>query len=131
MIENPNYKGEWIHPLIANPDYVDDDNLYLYTDNKFVGIEVWQVKAGTIFDNFIVTDDLAEADKLAALTKATQEGEKKAFDKEEEERKAKEVCVSFFTCNSFSFRRKKERPEKLKRRLTMTKRKMERRMSSK
>lgn len=90
LIENPNYKGEWIHPLIANPDYVDDDNLYLYTDNKFVGIEVWQVKAGTIFDNFIVTDDIAEADKFAALTKATQEGEKKAFDKEEEERKAKE-----------------------------------------
>jgi calreticulin len=91
LIDNPNYKGEWIHPLIANPDYVDDDNLYLFNDNKFVGIEVWQVKAGTIFDNFIVTDDVAEAEKFAALTKATQEGEKKAFEADEAERKAREA----------------------------------------
>jgi calreticulin len=90
MIENPKYQGEWVHPMIANPDYVDDDTLYRFKDNKFVGIEVWQVKAGTIFDNFIVTDDAAEAEKFAALTKATQEGEKKMHEKEEEERKAKE-----------------------------------------
>jgi len=90
MIENPKYQGEWVHPMIANPDYVDDDTLYRFTDNKFLGIEVWQVKAGTIFDNFIVTDDAAEAEKFAALTKATQEGEKKMHEKEEEERKAKE-----------------------------------------
>jgi len=90
MIDNPAYKGEWVHPMIANPDYVDDDTLYRFKDNKYVGIEIWQVKAGTIFDNFIVTDDIEEANKLAELTKATQAGEKKMFEKEEEERKAKE-----------------------------------------
>jgi len=90
MIDNPAYKGEWIHPMVANPDYVEDNNLYLFSDNKFVGFEIWQVKAGTIFDNIIVTDDVAEAEKLAELTKKTQEGEKKMHDKEEEERKAKE-----------------------------------------
>jgi calreticulin len=90
LIENPAYKGEWIHPVIPNPDYYEDDNLYLFEDNSFVGFELWQVKAGTIFDNIIITDDKAEADKLAELTKKTQEGEKKAFDKEESERKAKE-----------------------------------------
>jgi len=90
LIDNPAYKGEWIHPVIPNPDYFEDDNLYLFEDNSFVGFELWQVKAGTIFDNIIVTDDKAEADKLAELTKKTQEGEKKAFDKEESERKAKE-----------------------------------------
>ena len=83
--------------MISNPEYVDDDNLYLYTDNKFVGIEVWQVKSGTIFDNFLVTDDLAEAEKFAALTKATQEGEKKMHEKEEEQRKAKEVNKFHFS----------------------------------
>jgi len=90
MIDNPAYKGEWVHPMIANPDYVEDDTLYRFKDNKYVGIEIWQVKAGTIFDNFIVTDDIEEANKLAELTKATQAGEKKMFEKEEEERKAKE-----------------------------------------
>jgi len=90
MIENPAYKGEWVHPLVANPDFVDDDNLYAFEDNKFVGFELWQVKAGTIFDNIIVTDDMAEAEKFAELTKAVQEGEKKMFDKAEDERRAKE-----------------------------------------
>jgi len=90
MIENPAYKGEWVHPLIPNPDFVDDDNLYAYDDNALVGIEVWQVKAGTIFDNILVTDDEAEQKKWADQTKATQEGEKKAHDKQEEERRQRE-----------------------------------------
>jgi calreticulin len=90
MIDNPAYKGEWVHPLVPNPDYYEDSNLYLYESNKYVGFDIWQVKAGTIFDNIIVTDDIAEARKFAELTNKTKEGEKKMFDKQEEERKAKE-----------------------------------------
>lgn len=90
QIENPAYKGEWVHPEIANPDYYDDDSLYSYDSFKYIGIEVWQVKAGTIFDNFLITDDIEEANKFGELTKKTREGEKKMFDKAEEERKAKE-----------------------------------------
>jgi len=90
MIDNPAYKGEWVHPVVPNPDYYEDENLYLYESNKFVGFEIWQVKAGTIFDNIIVTDDVAEARKLAELTNKTRDAEKKMFDKQEEERKAKE-----------------------------------------
>jgi len=90
MIPNPAYKGEWIHPVVPNPDYVDDDNLYAYASNKFVGIEIWQVKAGTIFDNVLVTDDVDEATKVAEITKQLQEAEQKAFKKDDEERKARE-----------------------------------------
>jgi len=90
MIDNPEYKGEWVHPMIPNPDYVEDNNLYLYEDNKFVGFEIWQVKAGTIFDNIIVTDDAAEAEKFAEMTKATQAGEKKMKEKEDEAKEADE-----------------------------------------
>jgi len=91
MIPNPAYKGEWVHPKIANPDFQDNDNLYLYEDNKFVGFELWQVKSGSIFDNILVTDSTAEAEKWAELTKKTQEGEKKMKEKaDEEQRKADE-----------------------------------------
>jgi len=90
MIDNPDYKGEWVHPMVPNPEYFDDDKLYLYKSNKYVGIEVWQVKSGTIFDNFLVTDSVAEAEAMAKLTEKTREDEKKMFDKQEEERKAKE-----------------------------------------
>jgi len=90
LIDNPAYKGEWVHPLIANPDFVDDNDLYLYESNKYVGIEVWQVKSGTIFDNILITDDVAEAAKFAELNNKTRDAEKKMHDKLEEEKKAKE-----------------------------------------
>jgi len=93
MIENPEYQGEWIHPMVPNPDYYEDDNLYLYTSNKFVGIEVWQVKSGTIFDHFLVTDDLAEAEKVVEKVNETREGEKAAQEKKDEEMKAKEEAA--------------------------------------
>jgi len=90
QIENPLYKGEWIHPKISNPDFSDDDNIYAFDDNSYVGLEVWQVKAGTIFDHIIVTDDVAEADKLATVTEKAREAEKKAYEKDEAEKRAKE-----------------------------------------
>jgi calreticulin len=90
QIPNPDYKGEWVHPVIPNPAYAEDSNLYLYENNQFVGFELWQVKAGTIFDNILITDNWTEAEAFAARTRVTKEGEKKAFDKAEEERKAKE-----------------------------------------
>jgi len=93
MIENPEYKGEWIHPMVPNPDYYEDDNLYLYQSNKFVGIEVWQVKSGTIFDHFLITDDLSEAEKAVEKVNETREGEKAAQEKKDEEMKAKEEAA--------------------------------------
>lgn len=64
-IDNPDYKGEWVHPLIDNPDYYEDDSLYAYDNNKYVGFEIWQVRAGTIFDHILVTDDVDYANKEA------------------------------------------------------------------
>jgi len=90
-IPNPEYKGKWVHPEIANPDYVDDKELYDYDDIGAVGIELWQVKAGTLFDNIIVTDSIAEADALREQTyEAYKSGEKAMFDKIEKEKRDKE-----------------------------------------
>merc|ERR1712139_75072 len=69
-ISNPAYKGVWEAQKIANPEYEDDDSVYKYDDFGFVGIDVWQVKANTIFDNIIITDDVVEADAFAAKWKA-------------------------------------------------------------
>merc|ERR1712164_156874 len=55
-IKNPAYKGVWEAKLIDNPKYVADDNLYKYANFGSVGIDVWQVKSGTIFDNILITD---------------------------------------------------------------------------
>merc|ERR1719334_2827268 len=92
QIDNPAYKGEWVHPEIDNPEYSADANLYKYDDIGAVGFEIWQVKSGTIFDNIIVTDDVAEAEAFAKETfEATKDGEKMMKDKiDEEERKKQE-----------------------------------------
>merc|ERR1711871_625222 len=96
-IANPAYKGVWEAKLIANPKYAPDDKLYLYEKFSTVGIDVWQVKSGTIFDNILITDDVAYAKEHAEKTwKAQKDGEKAAKEKaderakKEEERKAKE-----------------------------------------
>jgi len=88
-IPNPEYKGEWVHPKIANPEYQEDNEIYSFKSNKFVGIEIWQVKSGTIFDNFLVTDSLETANEWAVKSLARQEGEKELKKKADEERRAK------------------------------------------
>jgi len=82
-ISNPAYKGPWVHPQIPNPDYKPDSTLYQFDSNAFLGIEIWQVKAGSIFDNFLVTDDLDLAlERAKALNKVreAEQAAKKAVD---------------------------------------------------
>jgi calreticulin len=75
-IDNPDYKGEWVHPMIANPKFVDDDTMYAFEDFGAIGIDVWQVKSGSTFDNFLITDDQAELDAQFEAFKGIQEAEK-------------------------------------------------------
>jgi calreticulin len=99
MIDNPDYKGPWVHPEIDNPEYEPDDTLYSYDSFGAIGIDIWQVKSGTIFDNIILTDSVTEAEKFLAETytknkdaekAAFDAAEKKRTDAEEAERKAAE-----------------------------------------
>jgi calreticulin len=82
MIDNPKYKGIWVAPDIDNPDFKDDPKLYLQKDIKYIGFELWQVKAGSIFDNIIVADSLEEARAFAEETwVAHKDAEKAMMDK--------------------------------------------------
>nr|VDD08103.1 unnamed protein product [Brassica rapa] len=93
QIKNPNYKGKWEAPEIDNPDFKDDSELYVFPKLKYVGIELWQVKSGSLFDNVLICDDPDYAKKLADETWGKlKDAEKAAFDeiekkKEEEESK--------------------------------------------
>eukprot|EP00249_Psilotum_nudum_P013705 c24465_g1_i5 orf=250-1374(+) len=80
-IKNPDYKGKWKAPMINNPDFEDDPELYVFTGLKYVGFELWQVKAGSLFDNVLVCDDPEYAKKFADETWGkNKEAEKNAFD---------------------------------------------------
>jgi calreticulin len=94
MIPNPAYKGEWKAPMIDNPDYFQDDHILETILGKegfgHIGIEIWQVKSGTIFDNVLVTDSFQEAKDFAEATwGATKEGERKMKNQADEEDRKK------------------------------------------
>jgi len=93
QIPNPAYKGKWVHPEIANPDFFEDKEVYAFDNLAYVGFELWQVKAGSIFDNIIVTDSIDEAEKLIADTYTkNKDAEKSMFDEaEKKKRDAEEV----------------------------------------
>jgi calreticulin len=95
-IPNPAYKGEWVHPKVDNPKYVADANLYAFDSFKYVGIEIWQVKSGSVYGNFLVTDDVelakTEADNILARVQGERDGEaaaEEAARKKEAEEAAK------------------------------------------
>merc|ERR1712168_680649 len=88
QIDNPAYKGKWVHPEIDNPEYKEEDaaKLGVYEDFGAIGLDLWQVKSGTIFDNFLITDDPEEAKKIGEETwGAIKDGEKKMKDEQDEE----------------------------------------------
>lgn len=87
-IENPAYKGEWEHPQIDNPEFKADPDLYAFDSHKYLGIEIWQVKSGTIFDNFLVTDSEEEAEADRAKIEERREAEKAQQKKKQEEEEA-------------------------------------------
>jgi len=94
QIDNPDYKGPWVHPQIDNPEYADDETIARFNDIAGIGLEIWQVKAGTVFDNLLVTDDVAEAKAAAEKILEKQKEEKEAdAKKQEEERKAAEEAA--------------------------------------
>merc|ERR1712153_275246 len=92
-ISNPEYKGVWEAKKIDNPEYVDDDAVYKFKEFGFIGFDLWQVKAETIFDNVIITDDASEADTFATKWKDLHEtetaGKKVADDAKKAEEDAK------------------------------------------
>merc|ERR1711994_1190750 len=106
-IPNPEYKGEWVHPEIDNPDYVEAVDVWKRGPVGFIGVEVWQVKSGTVFSDFILTDSVEEAETFMNERKTNEDDEKeakKAYDEakkeaEEMERERKSGCQ---TMNDFS-----------------------------
>merc|ERR1712183_840027 len=70
----------------------DDPDLYVFPKLKYVGIELWQVKSGTLFSNVLITDDAEYAKQLAEDTWGKyKDAEKAAFDEAEKKREEEEA----------------------------------------
>jgi len=89
-IPNPKYKGVWKPKQVPNPDYEKET---VFGPISAVGFELWTVNNGSIFDNILITDDVATAEKAAAAIIEANKGEKdakEAFKKAKEEKEAAE-----------------------------------------
>lgn len=90
QVDNPDYKGTWIYPEIDNPEYSPVANIYAYDSFAVLGLDVWQVKSRTIFDNFLITNDEAYAEEFGNETwGVTKAAEKQLKDKQDEEQRLK------------------------------------------
>jgi len=92
-IPNPEYKGEWVHPEIDNPDYVEAVDVWKRGPVGYIGVEVWQVKSGTVFSDFILTDSVEEAEQFMNERKTNEDDEKeakKAYDEAKKEAEEEE-----------------------------------------
>merc|ERR1711988_1859958 len=110
-IANPAYKGVWAPKKTANPAYVEDTTVGQYGSFGWVGIDVWQVKAGTIFDNLLITDDVDAAKAAADKLKPFIDGEKKMKEEKDAE-KAKKAEED--RAKAEEERKKKEEEDKAK-----------------
>merc|ERR1712028_74658 len=101
MIDDPAEKkpDDWVEEKrivdaeAKKPDDWDDEDdgaVYKFADFGFIGFDLWQVKAETIFDNVIITDDVAEADNFAAKWKKLNDVEKAKKQEEDDAKKVEE-----------------------------------------
>ncbi|KAK2961268.1 putative Calnexin like protein [Blattamonas nauphoetae] len=86
MLPNPNYMGPWKRPMKEHDLWKEKDTLYCFENIRYVAVDVWQVKAGTIFDNFFIGDNLEEFEEFQQRTfQQYREKEEEMFAKIREE----------------------------------------------
>lgn len=100
MKSNPAYKGKWHAPLIDNPKYrgiwkpqqIPNPNYFELDTPDFepiaaIGIEIWTMQDGILFDNFLIAGDekVAESYRVTAW--------KPKFEVEKEKQKAEEATA--------------------------------------
>ena len=87
LIDNPAYKGIWKPQEIPNPDYFELDQPD-FEPIAAVGIEIWTMQDGILFDNILIAKD----EKVATAIRETTW--KPKFEAEKEKQKAEEEAAA-------------------------------------
>ncbi|KAL5228895.1 hypothetical protein ABZP36_017160 [Zizania latifolia] len=86
LIDNPNYKGIWKPQEIPNPEYFELDKPES-DPIAAIGIEIWTMQDGILFDNILIADD----EKVA--TSILEKTWKPKYEVEKEKEKAEEAAA--------------------------------------
>ncbi|XP_075661406.1 calnexin homolog [Castanea sativa] len=86
LIDNPNYKGIWKPQEIPNPDYFELERPD-FEPVAAIGIEIWTMQDGILFDNFLIAKDEKTAESYRETTW------KPKFEVEKEKQKAEDLAA--------------------------------------
>ncbi|KAL6517873.1 hypothetical protein OROMI_033574 [Orobanche minor] len=87
LIDNPNYKGIWKPQEIENPEYFELERPN-FEPIAAIGIEIWTMQDGILFDNILIASSEEAADKYR------QTAWKPKFEVEKEKEKEDEATIS-------------------------------------
>uniref|UniRef100_A0A8C2NT91 Calreticulin n=1 Tax=Capra hircus TaxID=9925 RepID=A0A8C2NT91_CAPHI len=99
-------KDVWLHQKMKN-NYLTEYDLSEFENIGAIGLELWQVRSGTIFDNFLITDDEEYAENFGKATWGETKGPEKEMDAiqaKEEVKKAQEEDEDDMLMGRFSGR---------------------------
>jgi len=68
LIDNPAYKGEWHPRQIPNPYYFVDNHPHNLEKMSALGIELWTMNDGILFDNFIISHNEEDIERFTSQT---------------------------------------------------------------
>ncbi|KAM5308653.1 calreticulin-3 isoform 3-T3 [Glossophaga mutica] len=112
-------KDVWLHQKMKNTKYLLEYDLSEFENIGAIGLELWQVRSGTIFDNFLITDDEEYAENFGKATWGETKGPEREMDAiqaKEEMKKAREedeeeLLMGKFDGKANNFRRFHRRDE--------------------
>lgn len=93
MVDNPAYRGVWKPRKIPNPDYYEVGAVKLLPVEA-VGVEIWSMDQGILFDNVLLGNDVSGASGFADATwkvKKAAEDEVSAAEAKKAKEEAKEA----------------------------------------
>ncbi|XP_037674467.1 calreticulin-3 isoform X1 [Choloepus didactylus] len=103
LLQKPPYQGGlkpeginqdvWLHQKMKSTNYLTEFDLSEFENIGAIGLELWQVRSGTIFDNFLITDDEEYAENFGKATWGETKGPEREMDAiqaKEEVRRARE-----------------------------------------
>lgn len=104
LIDNPKYIGEWAPRRIPNPNFFVEENPHNLDKMGALGIEIWTMKDGILFDNFIISYNQADVDKFTSETWVKKNQDEERIYAEEQAKKSPSLVqqvIDFITNNSF------------------------------
>jgi calnexin len=82
-IDNPAYIGVWKPRQVDNPHYFEDDTPYAMAPIGGIGIELWTMQEGILFDNIVLSGSPEVAASIAGSAFEPRAAAEKASKKEE------------------------------------------------